>query len=110
MSENATPKAEPGWYPAAGAPGFVRYWDGAVWVGEPKPVTAMPMPHNDGSGLIGVGWVMSVFMPLIGGIIGIILLTKNRTDHGIGMIVVSIIAATIYYTLLVNAQSGSVGY
>ena len=44
-----------------------------------------------GSGIIVAGYVFSILMPFIGGIIGIYALTKGKPGHGIGMLILSVI-------------------
>ena len=49
---------------------------------------------------IVIGYICSIFIPLIGIIIGIYLLTRNNKDvhkHGIIMIILSIVISIIYF-------------
>jgi DNA-directed RNA polymerase subunit RPC12/RpoP len=59
------------------------------------PASAKNSPYGDLGGLVLVGYLTAIFMPLIGFIIGIILLTKNRPGSGIGCIIVSVICGFI---------------
>ena len=51
--------------------------------------------YGDLGGLVLAGYLTAIFLPLIGFIIGIILLTKNRPGSGIGCIIVSVICGII---------------
>lgn len=58
-----------------------------------------PMAKVGGGGLgmahLVLGYLASVFIPIIGLVVGLASLRKDR-DHGIGMIVVSIIATVVW--------------
>jgi predicted nucleic acid-binding Zn-ribbon protein len=51
--------------------------------------------YGDLGGLVLAGYITAVLMPLVGFIIGIILLAKNRPGSGIGCIIVSVICVFI---------------
>ncbi len=38
ISVQTTPNAPAGWYPDSAAPGFQRYWDGAIWTEHTAPL------------------------------------------------------------------------
>jgi DNA-directed RNA polymerase subunit RPC12/RpoP len=62
---------------------------------------AATAPEKDSLGnLIAAGYIMAILMPLVGFIIGIILLAKNRVGSGIGCIIVSVICAFIAFAIL----------
>ena len=43
------------------------------------------------------GWIGAVVMPIVGLIVGLILLTKGKVVHGIGQIVLSIFMSFFWY-------------
>jgi hypothetical protein len=51
-------------------------------------------------GLVLAGYLTAIFMPLIGFIIGIILLAKNRPGSGIGCIIVSAVCGFIWMAII----------
>jgi predicted RNA-binding Zn-ribbon protein involved in translation (DUF1610 family) len=78
-----------------------------------RAVTSDPAPANytvsgstnnstygDLGGLVLAGYLTAIFMPLIGFIIGIILLAKNRPGSGICCILVSAICGFIWMAII----------
>lgn len=60
----------PGHYHAEGdPPGYVRYWDGSQWVGEPMPPAPTTGPSGADSGGADVG--IRILAVLIDGVIGV---------------------------------------
>jgi Zn finger protein HypA/HybF involved in hydrogenase expression len=57
--------------------------------------TAGQPAYGELGGLVLAGYLTAIFLPLIGFIIGIILLAKNRPGSGIGCIIVSVICGII---------------
>jgi len=57
-------------------------------------------PNDDLSGLILAGYLTAILMPLVGFIIGFILLAKNRVGSGLGCIIVSVTCFFIALALL----------
>ena len=69
------------------------------------PVPAAPpppgqKPADDLDTLIIIGYLTSCLLPLIGFIIGIILLEKNRPGSGLGCVIVSLICGAIWLALI----------
>jgi hypothetical protein len=56
--------------------------------------------NSENNGLVVAGYVAAILMPLVGFIIGIILLAKNKVGSGIGCIIVSVICGIIWLALL----------
>ena len=54
------------------------------------PLKETPKAPEVSSGVITAGYVCAVLLPLVGFIIGIVLLAKGKAGHGIGAIVLSI--------------------
>jgi len=57
---------------------------------------------SDTQGLVIAGWVLAFLIPFIGFIIGIILTAKNRTGHGVGIMVVSLIFSLFIVALIAS--------
>jgi hypothetical protein len=67
---------------------------GAHYVTSPQSQAAA---GDDLENLIVAGYVTALFLPLIGFIIGIILLAKNRTGSGIKCAIISVVAAGFWF-------------
>ena len=79
----------PGWYDDGS--GHQRYWNGtqwAVWLTPPKPAAAPRDKEQRATALIIVGYILAVFFPLAGFIIG--LTQVNRNVHGIRIVWVAV--------------------
>lgn len=85
--------ANPGWYPAPNEHATQRYWNGEAWTEDRAPLEV-----KDDGGLIVAGWVCAFLFPLVGFIIGLVLMGKGRGDGA--AIVLSSIAVTILGFLL----------
>jgi hypothetical protein len=72
------------------------------------PAPAAPAPQGQTSaygelgGLVLAGYLTAIFMPLIGFIIGIILLGKNCPGSGISCIIVSLVCGSIWLAIISN--------
>ena len=70
----------------------------------PAPAVAAPQgqtsAYGELEGLVLAGYLTAIFLPLIGFIIGIILLGKNRPGSGIGCIVVSLVCGSIWLAVI----------
>jgi hypothetical protein len=101
---------------AAPGPGFYhdpndatvdRYWDGAQWT-ENRVPRGMGEPgkkekEQKADGVIITGYILAVLMPLIGFIIGLTQINKNR--HGIWVVVASVAAFVMWIAIF--SSSGS---
>ena len=84
-SARETPVA--GWYPDPENPQTARYWDGSQWTDERRPLDS----KEDVSGwLLFFGYAGAIFLPIVGLIIGIALLVKKATGHGVAVLAISI--------------------
>jgi hypothetical protein len=106
----------PGWYPNGDV---MRLWNGLEWTDETRPLPAQvqqPAPVQQSAavqqseeragGLVVVGYITAVLMPLIGFILGIVVATrpaKVTSRHGARIIVVSIVAFFIWIAIVVHA-------
>ncbi|MGH3345538.1 MAG: DUF2510 domain-containing protein [Nocardioides sp.] len=125
----AGPPPPAGWYPHPWMADTNRYWDGTAWTDHIAPVAVAPPPPRDTSfdlgwsqrhpappepdhgGLIVGGYVMAILLPLIGFIIGIVLLAKGKTGHGLGAMILSVIAFFVWADVLTpDATTYDYGY
>ncbi|MEZ0580365.1 DUF2510 domain-containing protein [Nocardioides sp. MH1] len=97
--------APAGWYPHPSMVGTQRYWDGSRWTDHiaPMPMLA-PMPmvraQGMGDGVLVVGYITAIFIPVVGFIIGIVAMSKGRGGHGAAMLVISIVAFMFWLNAL----------
>lgn len=78
-----------------------RYWDGKQWTEHRAP--AQPEPQDRGSGvLIGVSYAAALLLPIVGFILGIVLLVRRETGHGLAVFLISIAMGFLACQLLVN--------
>lgn len=81
----------PGWYPDPTMAGTQRYWTGTEWSAHVAPVGGPPhQPSTGDSVLVAIGWAAAILLPLIGFVIGIVLMGKGEKDQGAWICVVSI--------------------
>jgi hypothetical protein len=114
-TEAPAPTAKPlppaGWYPHPSMVATQRYWDGASWTDHIAPASAPIQPHAsaaayrsqpepDHDGLIVGGWVTAAVLPIVGFIIGIVLCAKGKGGHGVGAMVLSILAFFFWAAML----------
>lgn len=69
-----------------------------IAVGEPDHAEwlAQVQQRGSGGGLVVAGVIFAIIMPVIGFIIGVVLLAKNRVGAGIGVIILAVIVVAIY--------------
>ena len=53
-----------------------------------------------GTAMIAVGYVFAVVFPVIGAVLGAIVLNSGRRKHGIGIVALSIVVAAVSYAWL----------
>jgi hypothetical protein len=94
----------PGWKPDPKDPSRLRYWKGGYWTqlyaqpnpdGEPTPIQV----SSGSSGLVEIGYLTSVLLPIVGAIIGIVLLTKSEDEHGTRVLIASIVCGIAWFVL-----------
>jgi hypothetical protein len=98
--------APAGWYPDPANPSSRRYWDGSTWTAQTTPSAGAPAVT---SGLIVAGYLLAVFAPLIGFVLGLVAVNKHDgrgTNHGLWIIVTSS-ALMFLWVLLMIASAGS---
>lgn len=100
--------ASPGWYQHET---LMRYWDGMDWTDQTRPLvqqTAVPATTESAGGIVTVGYILAVLMPLIGFILGIVVATrpvKTTSKHGAWIIVVSVGAFIVWIAILAQGAS-----
>jgi hypothetical protein len=97
----------PGFYPDPSDSAVNRYWDGSAWTDSREsraPTTSTPDKQQNADGTIIAGYVLAILMPLIGFIIGLTQINRNR--HGIWVVVVSIAAFFIWLSIIASGSSG----
>jgi hypothetical protein len=97
----------PGWYPDPQGSGQQRWWDGTTWTSQYQPPAASFVAPTAGGeyqkGLVISGYVFAVLIPLVGFILGIVVVTrpsKATSRHGVWIIVLSVVVAIAAYAAL----------
>lgn len=103
------PDSAAGWYRNPTGPGQ-RYWDGSAWTenyaDDKGQVLAVPPPpqvaaSGGGDSLVPLGYILALLIPIVGAIIGIVLLTR-KNDHGAGVLVLAVVATSVYAVLFTS--------
>ncbi len=104
-ADEADPPA--GWYEDPTGSGQ-RYWDGHQWGRHwiDRGNADRGAPENDG--LVTIGWITAILMPIVGLIVGIVVSSRNdRRGTHIAIAAVAIFFFwIILWVALVNAHSG----
>jgi hypothetical protein len=112
-NETVSSAPDPGFYPDPNDPKVMRYWDGRRWTESRQPIGATGAGGAAGSGekeqaasgIIIAGYILAVLIPLVGFIIGLTQVNRNR--HGIWVVVVSVVAFVVWLAVF-DAQQGDV--
>jgi hypothetical protein len=104
MAEDA-PAAPPGWYPDPKMADTRRYWNGESWsehvAPAPPAVTYVAtVPGGVSPGLEAAGWLTAIAMPLVGFIIGLVVVGKPAPNRGGWIIALSIICGFGWFLVL----------
>jgi hypothetical protein len=78
-----------GWHPDPEDETSLRYWDGTQWTDSraPRPQAA----EDKGAGvLVVVGYLTAFLLPIVGFILGIVLMVRRQTGHGLAVFLISI--------------------
>lgn len=93
-----------GWYPDANDPGQEQYWDGAQWTDARRPRGA---PKERGStALVVVAYVSALLLPILGFILGLVLLVRRQTVHGLACVLLSIAVGLAACAIAVGGIGG----
>lgn len=110
------PSFPAGWYEDPDGTGGRRYYDGARWTEnrtpppEPGGATVQAVTEvkkQEADGVIITGYILAVLFPLVGFIIGLTQINKNR--HGVWVVVVSVVAFVLWLGILAAGASDSTG-
>jgi hypothetical protein len=95
-----------GWYDDPNQSGGRRYYDGENWTDQftppPDPALAKKGEEKEqhATGTVIAGYIFAVIMPLVGFIIGLTQINRNR--HGLWVVLLSI-AAFFGWVILISA-------
>ncbi len=109
ISTPSAPAFPAGWYPNPTGPGS-RYYDGIQWTDGYSPDLPSAEPERAG-GLVALGYITALLMPLIGFILGIVVATrpaKVTSKHGAVIILLSIIAFVAYVAIIMHGTSQTI--
>lgn len=95
-----TPPA--GWFPDPEQPGTQRYWDGSQWTEQRAPAGPTVEPDKGAGALVVVGYITAFLLPIIGFILGLILLVRRQTGHGLAVFVISIAVGFAACAIVLN--------
>lgn len=107
-----------GWYSDPSRRHERRYWDGSAWTRRVQNggvetadanMTATirrpePAHHGATDGLVKAGYWTAVLIAPVGFIIGIVLLTKDRTRHGVATMILAVVVTVIISASLAAAH------
>ena len=82
----ASPSSETGlppaaWYADPENPAGMRYWDGGRWTEDRTDYRATPPKKAVGEGMVAVGYITAFLFPIVGVVIGIIVMNRGN-NHG----------------------------
>ena len=97
----------PGFYPDPNDASVERYWDGKKWTESRQPAGNGKRPGDEkeqnATGIIIAGYVFAVLMPIVGFVIGLTQINRNR--HGVWVVVVAAVAFAIWVGILSADQT-----
>lgn len=108
-NESVATAPDPGFYPDPNDPKVERYWDGRKWTDSRQPAglgrttASATAKEQNASGVIIAGYIFAVLMPLVGFIIGLTQINKNR--HGIWVVVVAAVAFVVWLAIFSGEQN-----
>lgn len=100
MSEEPKPPA--GWYAHPEMANTQRYWDGEHWTEQVAPgAPAAALSHKSSDALDTAGWLTAIFVPVVGFVIGCVLLTR-RPQAGVAMMLLAVACSIAWWMLLLD--------
>lgn len=85
-----------GWYDRPDMPNTRGYWDGRGWTDHLAPQAPREPDHG---GLVFAGVVTAALLPIVGFVIGVVLLGK-KPGAGVGVLILSVLAFVFWYNQL----------
>jgi hypothetical protein len=96
--------------PPPPTPGPVAYTGGVPYGAPPQAPGAHAAPSQGLSGLVVVGYVTAVLLPIVGFVLGIVCATRRdepqTARHGVWVIIVSVVAFVVWLAILSANRSG----
>lgn len=74
-------------------------------VHDTTPPTIVVQPQSASRALVTAGYIFAFLLPLIGLILGIVVMAKNRVAHGIGIIGLSLTSWVLVFMVLAAVGS-----
>jgi hypothetical protein len=106
-NEDAPSAPDPGFYPDPNDASVERYWDGKKWTESRQPAGSGQRPTDEkeqsATGIIIAGYAFAVLMPIVGFVIGLTQINRNR--HGVWVVVVAAVAFAIWVGILSADQN-----
>lgn len=108
MADETTP---PGWYPHPSMASTLGYWDGERWTDQVAPsgqaaVGAPPAAAEPANPiLIGLGYLLALVLPIGGLVVAAVLYRRSQTN-AILIAVFSVLAAFVYYDVVIQDALG----
>jgi hypothetical protein len=97
-----------GWYRDPDQVNTQRYWTGSAWTDQRAP---MAPPRREPTGLMIGGVITAIAIPVIGFVIGVVLITKHsQVAAGVGVLILSLISGSIWFDHLSQPAVTSYGY
>jgi hypothetical protein len=72
----------------------------------PTEAQSTPKPDAASDGVVIAGYLMAILMPILGLIVGIVLMAKNRMGHGMAVMTTSVFAFFIWLAVLAAMAVG----
>ena len=91
-----------GWYPDPENPQMARYWDGSQWTDDRRPLVSK---EGVSGWLLFFGYAGAILLPIVGLIIGIALLVKKATGHGVAVLAISIATFALGFAIATSGAS-----
>jgi hypothetical protein len=80
-----------GWYPDPLKESDLRWWNGNEWASHVRP---FDMEGPDKLTIWGI--ILGVFLPIVGMLIGVVLLTRNKVGPGLACLATSCLGAVVW--------------
>ncbi len=71
------------------------YWDGTQWTDEWQGQAGATVRPRSDALVVRLGFAMAVFFPIVGFVIGIVLLARNQVRPGVGVLLTSVLVSYV---------------